>query len=37
MTREPDKSWSQDKAEAALFERLSKEDSRPVPDKPKKM
>ena len=24
---EPDKSWSQDKAEAALFERLSKEDS----------
>lgn len=25
---EPDKSWSQDKAEAALFERLSKEDSR---------
>lgn len=25
---EPDKSWSQDKAEAALFERLSKEDSK---------
>jgi Anti-sigma-K factor rskA/Putative zinc-finger len=25
---QPDKSWSQDKAEAALFERLSKEDSR---------
>jgi len=24
---QPDKSWSQDKAEAALFERLSKEDS----------
>src|SRR6202166_1279521 len=24
---EPDKSWSQDKAEAALFERLSKEGS----------
>ena len=24
----PDKSWSQDKAEAALFERLAKEDSR---------
>src|SRR5258705_10120696 len=25
---QPDKSWSQDKAEAALFKRLSKEDSR---------
>ncbi len=25
---EPDRSWSQDKAEAALFERLSKEDSK---------
>src|SRR5208337_806665 len=24
---QPDKAWSQDKAEAALFERLSKEDS----------
>jgi hypothetical protein len=28
---QPDKSWSQDKAEAALFERLSKEDRRAAP------